>query len=214
MRWALKGEGPGYASPVVAELGGVRQLVTATQTRLVGVDPVKGGLLWALPFTTDYDQNAITPLVVGDLVVFSGVDKPLRAVRPVRKGSAWEATPVWEAADVALYMSSPIAVSGRLYRLLATQEGTARRPRSEDRTRGVGERRPPGRQRGARGHGRIRARADETAACSSCSTRPRAGMLRSRPTPWRTSPTWAHPVPVRGGFLVKDVDSLTLYGLE
>jgi hypothetical protein len=28
------------------------------------------------------------------------------------------------------------------------------------------------------------------------------------------SPTWAHPVPVRGGILVKDVDSLTLYGLE
>jgi hypothetical protein len=28
------------------------------------------------------------------------------------------------------------------------------------------------------------------------------------------SPTWAHPIPVRGGLLVKDLDSLTFYRLE
>ena len=30
-RWAWKGDGPGYASPIVAELDGVRQLVVETQ---------------------------------------------------------------------------------------------------------------------------------------------------------------------------------------
>jgi outer membrane protein assembly factor BamB len=213
VRWALKGEGPGYASPVVAEIGGMRQLVAETQTRLVGVDPVKGGLLWAVPFTTDYDQNAITPLVVGDLVVYSGVDKPLRAVRPVRKGSAWEATAAWEASDVALYMSSPIAVAGRLVGFSQRKKGqiVALDPKT--------------------GHvawaseGRQGENAALVALGSSVLALTDAGLLvvldagASGYAPLATytvaeSAVWAHPAPVRGGILVKDVDSLSLYRLE
>jgi outer membrane protein assembly factor BamB len=213
VRWALKGEGPGYASPVAAEISGVRQLVTATQTRIVGVDPVKGGLLWAIPFTTDYDQNAITPLVVGDLVVFSGIDKPLRAVRPVRKGSGWEATPVWEAADVALYMSSPITASGHVFGFSHRKKGqlVALDPKT-------------GRVAWA-SEGRQGDNAALVAMGGSVLALTDGGVLvafdaaASGYAPLATytvaaSPTWAHPIPVRGGFLIKDVDSLTLYGLE
>jgi hypothetical protein len=47
--WAWKGDGPGYASPVVAEIAGTRQVVTFTETLLVGVAadtgrPVEGAL--------------------------------------------------------------------------------------------------------------------------------------------------------------------------
>ena len=213
VRWSLKGEGPGYASPVVAEIGGVRQLVTETQTRLIGVDPVKGTLLWAVPFTTDYDQNAVTPLVVGDLVVYSGVDKPLRAVRPVRKGSAWEATPAWEAGDVALYMSSPITVGGRLFGFSQRKKGqlVALDPKT-GRAAWMSE-------------GRLGDNAALVGLGGSVLVLTDAGQLvvldaaASGYAPLATytvaeSPTWAHPIPVRGGLLVKDLDSLTFYRLE
>ena len=37
-RWSWAGDGPGYASPVAIVAGGVRQIVTETQTKIVGVD--------------------------------------------------------------------------------------------------------------------------------------------------------------------------------
>jgi outer membrane protein assembly factor BamB len=211
--WSLKGEGPGYASPVVAEVGGVRQLIAESQTRLLGVDPKSGALLWAVPFTTDYDQNAVTPLVVGDLVLYSGVDKPLRAVRLARKGSAWEAAPVWEAADVALYLSSPIAVGGRVIGFSQRKKGQL--VALDART---------GRVAWTSG-GRQGDSAALVALGGSVLALNDAGVLTvfdaaaSGYAPLATytvaeSPTWAHPIPVRGGFLVKDLDTLTLYRLE
>ena len=42
VRWRWTGDGPGYSSPVVAELGGTRQFVTQSQNRLVGVSAADG----------------------------------------------------------------------------------------------------------------------------------------------------------------------------
>src|SRR5690349_20293828 len=37
-KWSWAGDGPGYASPIVFVSGGVRQIVTETKTKVVGVD--------------------------------------------------------------------------------------------------------------------------------------------------------------------------------
>ena len=115
VRWAWKGDGPAYASPVVAAIGGVRQVVTQTQKQVVGLSLAKGELLWSLPFTTPYEQNAVTPVISGDTVVYSGLDQGLNAVRIVRKGTGWAAEPAWKTSEVSLYMSSPVLDGGRLY---------------------------------------------------------------------------------------------------
>lgn len=121
--WSWKGDGPGYASPVVAELGGVRQVIAQTDSLLVGVDAASGRVLWTLPFTTEYAQNAVTPLVAGGLVVYSGLDHPLIALRVTQRGGTWSATPAWENADVAAYMSSPVAAGGRICGLSHRKRG-------------------------------------------------------------------------------------------
>jgi outer membrane protein assembly factor BamB len=115
VRWSWKGDGPGYASPVVADIGGVRQVVTETQKQVVGVSLAKGELLWSLPLVTPYEQNAVTPVVSGDTVIYSGLDDGLHAVRIARKGSGWAAEPAWKTNEVSLYMSSPVLDGGRLY---------------------------------------------------------------------------------------------------
>ena len=122
-RWSWDGDGPAYASPVVAALAGVRQLITQTQRSIVGIDAKTGALLWRVPFTTAYDQNAVTPVVYRDLVIVSGLDQPLQALRPVRKGSAWETQTVWENKTVPMYMSSPVLAGGMLFGLSHRNRG-------------------------------------------------------------------------------------------
>ena len=41
-KWALTGHGPGYASPIVTVVGGVRHLVTMTDKAVIGVEVAVG----------------------------------------------------------------------------------------------------------------------------------------------------------------------------
>lgn len=112
--WEWTGDGPGYASPIVASLGGVEQIITQSQNACVGFSPAQGQPLWSLPFKTNYDQNIVTPVVADKLVIFAGLSKPTTAYRLVHSGGRWEPQKVWENAEALLYMSSPVAVAGRL----------------------------------------------------------------------------------------------------
>jgi outer membrane protein assembly factor BamB len=122
-RWRWAGDGPGYGSPVIATIGGVRHLITVTQKLFVGVNVVDGTLLWQLPFTTSFNQNSVTPVVRGDVVVFSGLNKATTAVRVRRDGTNWVADPVWSNDQVPMYMSSPVLVGGTLYGLTHRNRG-------------------------------------------------------------------------------------------
>ena len=114
-RWRWTGDGPAYASPVVVTLGGVRQIVTQTQTMCVGLDAATGKLLWSLPFTTAFEQNSITPVVVGDTIVFAGMRQPTFAVRTRKSGAEWSAEKIWQTPEATFYMSTPVASNGKLY---------------------------------------------------------------------------------------------------
>jgi outer membrane protein assembly factor BamB len=123
VRWRWTGDGPGYGSPVVASIGGTRQLVAITQKQLVGLNLVDGSLLWQLPFTTAFDQNSVTPLVRGDVVVYSGLNKPTAAVRIDRQGASWAAVPVWTNDQLPMYMSSPVRIGDTLFGLTHRNRG-------------------------------------------------------------------------------------------
>lgn len=123
-RWTRAGgDGPAYASPMIATLHGVRQVVTLTDQHLVGVSAADGALLWSSPFATMYDQNAITPVVFGDLVIVSGVEKGVSAVRIHREGGRWQARPAWENAEASFYMSTPVLAGTRLLGFSHRQKG-------------------------------------------------------------------------------------------
>ncbi|HSF40853.1 MAG TPA: PQQ-binding-like beta-propeller repeat protein, partial [Thermoanaerobaculia bacterium] len=81
VKWKQEGDGPGYGTSVVAEFSGLRQIVTPTQQNLAGTDLATGKLLWQMPFKVPYDQNIITPVVMGDLFITSGIDLDLQAIR-------------------------------------------------------------------------------------------------------------------------------------
>jgi outer membrane protein assembly factor BamB len=113
--WRWDGDGPGYASPIIVEVGGVRQLVTQSQDHLVGLSPGDGELLWSIPFKTAYTQNTVTPVHHGQNLIFSGLDNGVMAVRVSRGGGKWRTETVWETRDVSMYMSSPVLIGDWLF---------------------------------------------------------------------------------------------------
>ena len=55
---------------MLVTLNGVRQLLVVSATRIMGVVPGDGKLLWEYPFATFNGINAAQPLVIGDNRVF------------------------------------------------------------------------------------------------------------------------------------------------
>jgi len=74
-KWAWTGDGPGYASPIVVEIAGKRQIVTQSRQNIIGIWADNGALLWKIPFDTEYVQNIVTPVVYNDLLIFPASTK-------------------------------------------------------------------------------------------------------------------------------------------
>jgi len=213
VRWTWSGDGPAYASPVVAELGGVRQVVTQTQTHVVGIDLTGGKLLWQIPFSTPWDQNSVTPVVSGDSVIYSGLDQGTHAVRVGRSEGRWHTTEAWRNADVSMYLSSPILVGDRLFGLSNSRKG---RFFCLDVRSGKTLWQSGGRQGDSAalvGAGGVLLLLTTDAELIV------AAQDAQVFTPLATytvaeSPTWAHPAVAGGQILVKDRETLTLWHLD
>ena len=123
VRWQWAGDGPGSGSPIIATIGGVRQVIAQTQTLLAGLDASNGALLWQVPFRTEFDQNAFTPVVFGDLVINGGIDEPLTAIRPKLDGGTWTVETVWTNLQTPMFMSSPVLIGGTIYGLTMRSKG-------------------------------------------------------------------------------------------
>ncbi len=103
---------PGYSTPVVATIGGVKQYVAFLGKELCGIDHASGRKLWSFPWSTSYDVNAASPLVIGNSVfISSGYGKGCAMV-DVSGGSA---SARWQNRAIQAHFSSPIFHNGFIY---------------------------------------------------------------------------------------------------
>ena len=123
-RWRWDGDGPGYGSPVVAEIAGTRQVITPTYQNLVGVSAETGELLWKRPHKARSDVNAITPLVAGDTIISSGVEVGVVAVKLSRRGNQWTAEDAWLNDSTYFQLSNGTIVRDALFGLSSVGSGT------------------------------------------------------------------------------------------
>ncbi|MYH32135.1 MAG: PQQ-binding-like beta-propeller repeat protein [Acidobacteria bacterium] len=121
--WVWRGVGPGYASPIVVEIEGHRQVVTLTESSVVGIDAANGALLWSMPFTDEWHENIMTPVWTGAHLVVSGPRQGTHAFAIRRENDGWRAAPGWSNARVTMYMSSPVLTAGTLYGHSSTRSG-------------------------------------------------------------------------------------------
>ena len=121
--WRWDGDGPAYASPVLADIGGTRHLVTITQEHVVGISAATGDLLWQRPFESNSTNNSITPIVYDDSIIVSGHNLGVTRFRPVQRGGQWVTETLWENQDVGLFMSNGVLVDDTFFSLSHTSSG-------------------------------------------------------------------------------------------
>jgi outer membrane protein assembly factor BamB len=212
VRWQWTGDGPAYASPVIATIGGTRHVITQTQKFIVSLNAADGALLWQTPLTTPYDQNSVTPLVKGDLLIYSGLESGVTAVRIAKKGAQWVASPVWKNDQVSMYMSSPVIDKTTLFGLANRSAGQFF---ALDLTTG----KTLWTTRGREGENASLIAAGPFLLLSTTG----AELIVARPNPAKfeevrrytvaDSAVWAHPALAPRAVLVKDVDKLICWSL-
>jgi outer membrane protein assembly factor BamB len=208
-RWTWKAEGPAYASPIIATFGGARHLVTQSQKHVIGIAPADGRELWRIPFTTDYDQNIVTPVAVDGMLIYAGLSKPTTAVRLVQDGGAWKPHQVWQNAEIPMYMSSPVVVNGVMYGLTHRNRGQFF---AVELSTGKGLWTSPPRQ------GENAALAAAGNLLVATTTDGELVVMRQGKThelvreyALADSPVWAHPAFHDGTVIIKDADTLSAW---
>ena len=209
-KWAWKGDGPAYASPIIATFGGVRHLITQTQSQLIGLSPSDGKLLWQMPFTTEYEQNIITPVVTDGLLINAGLKQPTAAMRIVQEGGAWKPQQVWQNADIPMYMSSPVVADGVLYCL--THRNSGQFVAVDVKTGKTLWTSPPRQGENAAltlARGVVIATTTDGELVVFKQGRTAFELVREYTI--AESPVWAHPGFAAGGILIKDAETLALW---
>lgn len=105
---------PSYCSPVVFDNGKVRQIVTMTAGKMIGVDPDSGKVQWEQPYKAQYDIHAISPLFHGNTIVVSdGYGQGTKAFELAADGSG--VTPTWSHKPSDVHHGGAILVDGIFY---------------------------------------------------------------------------------------------------
>lgn len=120
VRWRV-GAGGFFMSPLLVTLDDVRQVVTVSQTGVIGVSVPDGRLLWQYPWDGG-GMGGSMPIVFEGMVIV-GAGSGMKTFKPTRRGAAWAIEPRWETTDVSLYLSNPVVVGDALFGLSQRNRG-------------------------------------------------------------------------------------------
>jgi outer membrane protein assembly factor BamB len=112
--WAAPGEPPGYASFILAEFGGVRQIVGYDAISLGGWDPDTGKRLWRLVPELEGDYNVPTPIAVGRRLLVATENNGTRLYSFDDSGRINPA-PIAMNEDLAPDTSTPVVLDGMVF---------------------------------------------------------------------------------------------------
>ena len=110
--WKSGSDSAGYASPVVADIGGHRTVVMFKANALVGLDVKDGKELWRTPWKTSYDVNAATPVIAGNSVLISSGYGTGAALFEIGGGGASQK---WRNKSLRAHFNSPVVYQGAIY---------------------------------------------------------------------------------------------------
>jgi outer membrane protein assembly factor BamB len=207
-KWKWSGGGPSYSSPVVATIGGTKQVVTLAGSTLAGVGLADGKLLWEATITIGRYSTG-TPVIDGDLVICMGT-----AVRVEKKGDAFTAEQAWKGQAPATY-NTPVLKDGLLYGLTSRGKGATNLYCQDAKTGKVlwTDKTPRGEC------GEVMDAGSVLLALTSNSE-----LLAFKPSKEgyeevakykvADTPTWSYPIVDGNRVIVKDNESVTLWAIE
>jgi outer membrane protein assembly factor BamB len=116
--WVCKGtqDQAGYASPILVEYGGVRQIVTMTAKAAIGVHADTGELLWRWEHTTPFDENILKPIHhQGRVFINSGHQTGGELLKLNVAGQKCSVELLWRTKDLDNQHGGILLVDGHLY---------------------------------------------------------------------------------------------------
>ena len=120
--WKSLNDEASYTSPMLVTLGGVRQLLVVTATRVVGLTPDKGTLLWDYPWSTFNGINVAQPILFThngrDRIFMSASYGHGAAVFELTgAGDRFQAKTIWENERMKNKFTSSVLHKGHIYGL-------------------------------------------------------------------------------------------------
>lgn len=117
--WAALDDQAAYSSPMLVAIDGVRQILVFSATRLVGITPERGDVLWEYPWKTNYDVNAAQPLRIGDnrILVSSGYGAGAAVIELTRAAAGFSVREVWRNIRMKNQFTSSVLHDGFIYGL-------------------------------------------------------------------------------------------------
>jgi outer membrane protein assembly factor BamB len=210
VKWSWRGDGPGYASPVIVAPSGVRQVVTQTQQNIVGVDVATGELLWQISFSTPYVQNIVTPVFFRSTLIYSGLSKGVTGLSVTKARGQWSNTEMWSNQEVSMYMSSPVLSGNLLFGFSHKNKGQFFcLDANTGKTQWVSDPRQGDNAAILQlGQKLLLLKDDGELIVAAVSAK---GFEPLRRYKVADSPTWAHPLALERGIVIKDAESLTFW---
>ncbi|MBI4485798.1 MAG: PQQ-like beta-propeller repeat protein [Acidobacteria bacterium] len=115
--WSALDDQQAYVAPMLATLSGVPQILVFSASRLMGLTPDRGEVLWEYPWRTQYEINAAQPLVVGPNRVFlsSGYGSGAAVIEVVSGGAGFGVTEVWRNNRMKNRFAASVLHDGFIY---------------------------------------------------------------------------------------------------
>ena len=98
IEWKTEAKGQAsYTSPILADVGGTKQMILLTGTVLCGVDLDSGKTIWDIPYASKYNDNGSTPVYRDGHLLVSNSTKAATMLKLSPTGATTE----WELKDFA-----------------------------------------------------------------------------------------------------------------
>jgi outer membrane protein assembly factor BamB len=117
--WSTLNDRTAYTSPMLVKLAGKRQILVATSSRVVGLTPEDGSMLWQFPWDVSYGVSAAQPVIVNEnrFIISGGYGKGSALVEVTPGGQGYEARKLWENITMKNKFNSSVLHNGFLYGL-------------------------------------------------------------------------------------------------
>lgn len=117
--WSALDDKQAYAAPMLATIGGVRQIVVFSATRILGLAPDGSRVLWEHAWPTFSDINAAQPVVVSENRIFvsSGYGVGAAVLELVPDGDRFRVREVWRNIRMKNQFSGSVYHNGFIYGL-------------------------------------------------------------------------------------------------
>ncbi len=115
--WSAGTTQASYASPMLATLAGVQQVLQFDAKGLLAYDASDGAALWSVPRKSDFDLNAAQPIVLADDRVLISSNAGCELVKVTLEAGEWKTEVLWKTRSMKSHYANMVHHNGFLYGL-------------------------------------------------------------------------------------------------